>query len=46
MDARFDQIIAPETEIEVIAGGFDWTEGPVWIESGQYLLFTDILTTP
>ncbi|MEM7656013.1 MAG: SMP-30/gluconolactonase/LRE family protein [Bacteroidota bacterium] len=42
MDARFDQIVAPETEIEVLAGGFDWTEGPVWIEAGQYLLFTDI----
>lgn len=41
-DGSFDEIIAPETEIEVLAEGFDWTEGPVWVEDGQYLLFTDI----
>jgi gluconolactonase len=24
------------------AGGYDWTEGPVWIKDGGYLLFSDI----
>ena len=25
-----------------LAGGCDWTEGPVWIKDGGYLLFSDI----
>ena len=29
--------------IEVLADGFEWTEGPLWIDSsGGYLLFSDI----
>ncbi|MEM7369618.1 MAG: SMP-30/gluconolactonase/LRE family protein [Bacteroidota bacterium] len=41
-DGSFDEIVAPDTEIEVLAEGFDWTEGPVWIPEAEYLLFTDI----
>ena len=26
----------------MLAGGYDWTEGPVWIKDGGYLLFSDI----
>ena len=37
-----DSIIAPGAEVEVLAEGFDWAEGPVWVESGGYLLFTDV----
>src|SRR5260370_34100059 len=37
-----DAIIAPGTPIEVIASGFGWTEGPVWVKRGGYLLFSDI----
>ena len=36
------QLIDPTTEIEVIGKGFDWTEGPLWVEDGNYLLFSDI----
>lgn len=28
--------------IEVLAGGFVWTEGPVWLEKNQALLFSDV----
>ena len=28
--------------IEILAEGFDWSEGPLWIEKGNYLLFSDI----
>jgi gluconolactonase len=35
-------LIDPNTEIEVIGSGFEWTEGPLWIDSGNYLLFSDI----
>lgn len=37
-----DSIIDPGTPVEVIAKGFEWTEGPLWIENGKYLLFSDI----
>jgi gluconolactonase len=41
-DPRLDQILAPDTKIEVIGSGFEWAEGPVWIKDGGYLLFSDI----
>jgi gluconolactonase len=28
--------------VEVLAGGFDWSEGPVWVKAGGHLLFSDI----
>lgn len=28
--------------IEKLAGGLTWSEGPVWITPGDYLLFTDV----
>lgn len=41
-----NQIIAEGAKIEVVASGFDWTEGPVWVpgtkEKPGYLLFSDI----
>ena len=36
-----EAIIAPDTEVEKVAGGFEFTEGPVWHPDG-YLLFSDI----
>ncbi|MEM6966365.1 MAG: SMP-30/gluconolactonase/LRE family protein, partial [Bacteroidota bacterium] len=35
-------IIDTSAKIEIIAEGFTWTEGPLWIEDGQFLLFSDI----
>ena len=43
-DSQLDQFIAPDTKIEVLAKGFTWSEGPVWVgdvETG-HLLFSDI----
>jgi gluconolactonase len=39
-----DDSVSSDATIEVLAGGFTWTEGPVWVddESGGYLLFSDI----
>ncbi|AUP81556.1 gluconolactonase [Flavivirga eckloniae] len=34
--------IDPNSKIEVLASGFSWTEGPVWVKDGNYLLFSDI----
>lgn len=44
LDPALDNIIAPGAEAEVIAEGFDWSEGPVWIEDQNMLLFSDVPT--
>jgi gluconolactonase len=41
-DPRMDSLIAPDARIEALGGGFAWSEGPVWIPDGGYLLFSDI----
>lgn len=38
----FDALVGKDAAIEVLAGGFYWTEGPIWIRDGGYLLFSDI----
>ncbi len=38
----FDSLIPMGALIEVLAEGFDWAEGPVWIHDGDYLLFSDV----
>ncbi len=42
LDPALDSLIAPDARIEVLASGFEWAEGPVWIKDGEYLLFSDI----
>ena len=42
LDPALDRLIAPDATIEVLAGGYDWSEGPVWVRNGAYLLFSDI----
>ena len=42
LDPHFDDLIAPGTPVEMLASGFEWAEGPVWIQAGGYLLFSDI----
>lgn len=29
-------------ELKILAKGFDWVEGPIWVNEGSYLLFSDI----
>lgn len=41
-DAALDNIVSANAKIEVIAEGFDWSEGPLWIEKHNMLLFSDI----
>lgn len=46
-DASIDKLIAKDAVIEVLCGGFDWAEGPVWVPQkdnkfGGYVLFSDI----
>jgi gluconolactonase len=39
---QLDALIAPDAKIEVLASGFTWAEGPVWVKDGNYLLFSDV----
>ena len=42
MDDEALAIFDPNSEIEIIGGGFEWTEGPLWIQEGNFLLISDI----
>ncbi|HMH34791.1 MAG TPA: SMP-30/gluconolactonase/LRE family protein [Puia sp.] len=42
IDPKFDELIARDAVLEVLADTFAWAEGPVWVKPGQYLLFSDI----
>lgn len=42
LDNEALNVIDPKSFIEVLATGFSWTEGPLWVEDGNYLLFSDI----
>lgn len=42
IDPSLDKIISPNAKVEIIAEGFDWSEGPVWIEKYKMLLFSDV----
>jgi gluconolactonase len=41
-DPAMDAIVPADWKIEKLAEGFGWAEGPIWIRSGNYLLFTDV----
>ena len=42
LSPKIDQLIAADTKIEVIASGFTWSEGPVWDQANNRLLFSDV----
>jgi gluconolactonase len=41
LDPAMDAIAGPNPKIFKLAEGFQFTEGPVWIRDGKYLLFSD-----
>ena len=40
--AQFTDLVPDGAVIERLADGFAWSEGPVWVRDGGYLLFSDI----
>src|SRR5262245_3762156 len=42
LDPAFDDLIGKDAVLEKLADGFAWTEGPVWVKKGGFLLFSDI----
>ncbi len=41
LDPKMDSIVGPNPKIHKLAEGFKFTEGPVWVNEGGYLLFSD-----
>ncbi|GAB3929281.1 SMP-30/gluconolactonase/LRE family protein [Larkinella terrae] len=46
LDPKLDALLSKDAKLEVLASGFDWSEGPVWVKgsgnTGSYLLFSDV----
>ena len=43
LDPALDQLVPADAVIELLADGFGFSEGPVWVNEGQgFLLFSDI----
>ena len=42
LDPALDRLIDVNAKIETLAEGYDWSEGPVWVKNGGFLLFSDI----
>jgi gluconolactonase len=42
LDPMMNTLVDTAFGIEILAEGFDWSEGPLWIAKGNYLLFSDI----
>jgi len=42
LDPRFDGLVPKDAVIEVLASGFEWAEGPVWVKGDGAVLFSDI----
>ncbi len=42
LDPSLDNIIDTNAQAEIIAEGFEWSEGPLWIENHKMLLFSDV----
>lgn len=42
LDPAIDKFISDNAQIEVLASGFSWAEGPVWVSHLNGILFTDV----
>ena len=42
LDPALDDLLPKDARVERLADGFAWTEGPVWVKKGGFLLFSDI----
>jgi gluconolactonase len=40
LDPAFNELIAPDAEVEKLAEGFNWSEGPAWYQGA--LVFSDV----
>ncbi|MCB1486620.1 MAG: SMP-30/gluconolactonase/LRE family protein [Bauldia sp.] len=42
LDPRFDKLVGPVTQLEKLASGCRWSEGPAYFAAGRYLVWSDI----
>lgn len=42
LDPSFNALVQDNAKIEILAEGFEWSEGPVWVPSHNMLLFSDV----
>jgi len=42
IDPALDEILSANASVEIIGEGYTWSEGPVWIEKENMLLFSDV----
>lgn len=42
LDARLDAVVPRDAELEILADGHEWTEGPVWVTELGSILYSDI----
>ncbi len=42
LDDEINNIIDSDATIEILGDGYEWSEGPVWVQSEKMLLFSDI----
>ena len=42
LDPALDDLVNADAKVEVIAEGFDWSEGPLWLEAQKTLIFSDV----
>ncbi len=42
LDEAFYDYVDQHATIEVLADGYIWSEGPVWVKDGGFLLFSDV----
>ena len=42
LDPAMEELIDEDAQIELLAEGFDWAEGPVWVDRLNGVLFSDV----
>lgn len=42
IDPALASIVDTDASVSIIAEGFDWSEGPLWVEKNKMLLFSDV----
>ena len=42
LDERFRDVVGEDVGVELLASGFDFTEGPVWNRAENHLIFNDM----
>jgi gluconolactonase len=44
LDPQLDDLVDANAKVEFLGEGYIWSEGPVWVPAGGFLLFSDVPT--